>query len=318
MSAAAPARTVSHGVGVDATRGLKRVLVFWAPLIAFIVLTLFPFYWMLLASLKANRELYNLRSFPFWVASIDWKPVFTLGEEWGILGAILSFVVIPDHYHYLFEKTLYARWLVNTLIISIASTAVSLTFGILAGYALARLRFWGAGILGVAVFISYLVPQTLLFIPMFDVIKTLNIGDTPWALILTYPTFLIPFCTWLLMGYFKSIPQELEESALIDGSSRIGAMVRIVLPLAMPGILSAGIFAFTLSWNEFIYALVFITTTPTKTLPVGVVNELIRGDVFFWGELMAGALLGSVPVAIIYSFFVEHYVAGLTAGAVKG
>jgi multiple sugar transport system permease protein len=295
VSAAAPAQIISHGVGVDASRGLKRVLVFWVPLILFIVLTLFPFYWMLLASLKANSELYNLRSFPFWVST----PTL-------------------DHYKYLFEKTLYARWLMNTLIISIASTTVSLAFGILAGYALARLRFWGAGVLGVAVFISYLVPQTLLFIPMFDVIKTLNIADTYWALILTYPTFLIPFCTWLLMGYFKSIPKELEESALIDGSSRLGALVRIVLPLAMPGILSAGIFAFTLSWNEFIYALVFITTTPMKTLPVGVVNELIRGDVFFWGSLMAGALLGSVPVAIIYSFFVEHYVAGLTAGAVKG
>jgi multiple sugar transport system permease protein len=250
---------------------------------------------MLVASLKPNNELYNLRVFPFWV----FNPVLT-------------------HYKYLFTNTLYATWLMNTLIVSIASTAISLLFGILAGYALARLRFWGAGALGVAIFVSYLVPQTLLFIPMFDVIKTLGIGDTYWALILTYPTFLIPFCTALLMGYFKSIPRELEESALIDGSSRLRAMVEIVLPLAMPGILSAGIFAFTLSWNEFIYALVFITTTPMKTLPVGVVNELIRGDVFFWGSLMAGALLGSVPVALIYSFFVEYYVAGLTAGAVKG
>jgi multiple sugar transport system permease protein len=295
MSAAVQTSTISRGVGVDTSGGLKRILVFWIPLILFVVITLFPFYWMLLASLKANSELYSLRSFPFWVST----PTF-------------------DHYAYLFEKTLYARWLMNTLIVSVASTAISLVFGILAGYALARLRFVGAGVLGVAVFISYLVPQTLLFIPMFDVIKTLNVADTYWALILTYPTFLIPFCTWLLMGYFKSIPKELEESALIDGSSRIGAMIRIVLPLAMPGILSAGIFAFTLSWNEFIYALVFITTTPMKTLPVGVVNELIRGDVFFWGSLMAGGLLGSVPVAIIYSFFVEHYVAGLTAGAVKG
>ena len=294
-STAVQVESIAGGVGVGSARGLKRVLVFWVPLIVFVVVTLFPFYWMLLASLKANSELYNLRAFPFWVST----PTL-------------------DHYAYLFQRTLYARWLMNTLIVSIASTAISLTFGILAGYALARLRFRGAGILGVAVFISYLVPQTLLFIPMFDVVKTLNIADTYWALILTYPTFLIPFCTWLLMGYFKSIPKELEESALIDGSSRIGAMVRIVLPLAMPGILSAGIFAFTLSWNEFIYALVFITTTPMKTLPVGVVNELIRGDVFFWGSLMAGALLGSVPVALIYSFFVEHYVAGLTAGAVKG
>jgi multiple sugar transport system permease protein len=150
------------------------------------------------------------------------------------------------------------------------------------------------------------------------VIKTLGIADTYWALILTYPTFLIPFCSWLLMGYFKSIPKELEESAMIDGSSRIGTLLRIVLPLAMPGLLSAGIFAFTLSWNEFIYSLVFITTTPMKTVPVGVTTELIRGDVFFWGSLMAGAILASVPVAIAYSFLVDYYVAGLTAGAVKG
>jgi len=285
----------SHGVGLDRSGPIKRLVTFWVPLTIFVVFTLFPFYWMLVASLKPNNELYNLRTFPFWVFS----PTL-------------------DHYLYLFQKTYYATWLMNTLVVSISSTAISLLFGILAGYALARLRFRGAAILGLAIFISYLVPQTLLFIPMFDVIKTLNIGDTYWALILTYPTFLIPFCTWLLMGYFKSIPKELEESAMIDGSSRLRALVEIVLPLAMPGILSAGIFAFTLSWNEFLYSLVFITTTPMKTLPVGVVNELIRGDVFFWGSLMAGALLGSVPVALIYSFFVEYYVAGLTAGAVKG
>ncbi|MCC7369442.1 MAG: carbohydrate ABC transporter permease [Chloroflexi bacterium] len=285
----------SHGVGVDRSSPVKRIFTFWVPLMAFIVLTLFPFYWMFIASLKPNNELYNLRIFPFWV----FNPTL-------------------DHYKYLFTNTMYFRWLMNTLFIAAVSTAISLVFGILAGYALARLRFKAAGFLGVAIFVSYLVPQTLLFIPMFDVIKSLNIGDTYWALILTYPTFLIPFCTALLMGYFKSIPRELEESALIDGSGRIRALIEIVLPLAMPGILSAGIFAFTLSWNEFIYALVFITTTPMKTLPVGVVSELIRGDVFFWGSLMAGALLGSVPVALIYSFFVEYYVAGLTAGAVKG
>ena len=285
----------SSGLSLDRSGPIKRALTFWVPLVGFVVITLFPFYWMLMASLKPNNELYNLRIFPFWV----FNPTL-------------------DQYKYLFTNTMYARWLANTLFVAATSTAISLVFGILAGYALARLRFFAAGALGVAIFVSYLVPQTLLFIPMFDVIKTLNIGDTYWALILTYPTFLIPFCTALLMGYFKSIPRELEESALIDGSSRIRALVEIVLPLAMPGILSAGIFAFTLSWNEFIYALVFITTTPMKTLPVGVVSELIRGDVFYWGSLMAGALLGSVPVALIYSFFVEYYVAGLTAGAVKG
>src|SRR5205085_818460 len=181
-------------VGVGGKQ-LHRVLIFWIPLILFIVVTLFPFYWMLLASLKANSELYSLRSFPFFVAN------FTL-----------------DHYTYLFERTIYLTWLKNTLIVSVTSTAISLTFSVLAGYALARLRFQGAGILGLLIFVSYLVPQTLLFIPLFDVIKTLGIADTYWALILTYPTFLIPFSSWLLMGYFKSIPKELEESAMIDGS----------------------------------------------------------------------------------------------------
>jgi len=293
MSAVAEPITRSR-VGVGGKR-LNHLLIFWIPLVLFIVITLFPFYWMLLASLKANPELYSLRAFPFWVAN------FTI-----------------DHYTYLFERTLYLTWLKNTLIVSVTSTAISLSLSILAGYALARLRFWGAGVLGLLIFVSYLVPQTLLFIPLFDVIKTLGISDTYWSLILTYPTFLIPFSSWLLMGYFKSIPKELEESAMIDGSSRLGTLFRIVLPLATPGLLSAGIFAFTLSWNEFIYALVFITTTPMKTLPVGITTELIRGDVFFWGELMAAALLASVPVSIAYSFLVDYYVAGLTAGAVKG
>ena len=164
---------------------------------------------------------------------------------------------------------------------------------------------------------TYLVPPTLLFIPLANIIRTFQLGDTPWALILTYPTFLIPFCTWLLMGYFKTIPKELEECARIDGATRFGAMIRIIFPIAVPGILSAGIFAFTLSWNEFIYALVFLSSPEKKTVPVGVVSELIRGDIYFWGQLMAGALLGSIPVALVYSFFVEYYVTGLT-GSVKG
>jgi multiple sugar transport system permease protein len=206
----------------------------------------------------------------------------------------------------------------NTLGVSVAATAISLVFSVLAGYALARLRFRGAGLLGLLIFVSYLVPQTLLFIPLYDVIVSLGLTNTPWSLVLTYPTFLIPFCAWLLMGYFKSIPKELEESALIDGSSRLGTIWRIVLPLALPGLLSAGIFAFTLSWNEYLYALVFITDPALKTVAVGAVSELIRGDGFFWGELMAGALLACLPVAAAYAFLVDYYVAGLTAGAVKG
>ncbi len=276
-------------------RPLERVLLFHLPLWFFLVVTLFPFYWMLITSIKPNAELYNVRMNPFYVL----KPTL-------------------DHFRYLMRETIFLTWAYNTFFVSILSTAISLTTGIMAGYALSRLRFKGGGMMAVGIFVTYLVPPTLLFIPLADVVRAFGLLDSPWSLILTYPTFLIPFSTWLLMGYFKTIPRELEECAMIDGATRIQAMVKIVLPLALPGILSAGIFAFTLSWNEFIYALVFLSSTDIKTIPVGVVSELIRGDVFFWGPLMAGALLGSVPVAIIYSFFVEYYVAGLTAGAVKG
>ena len=282
---------------IEGGRG-KRWAYFYCPLFVFIVGLLFPFYWMLVTTFRPDGELYrpwNRANYtPFWTTN----PTL-------------------EHIYYLFRETLFSSWLWNTMFIAIVSTMISLFCGLLAGYALARLRFRAAGGLGTSIFVTYLVPPTLLFIPLADIIRTFRLADTPWALILTYPTFLIPFCTWLLMGYFKTIPKELEECARIDGATRFGAMVWIIFPIAVPGILSAGIFAFTLSWNEFIYALVFINTPQQKTVPVGVVSELIRGDVFFWGPLMAGALLGSIPVAIAYSFFVEHYVAGLT-GSVKG
>ena len=276
----------------------RKVAVFYAPLFASILGLLFPFYWMLVTTFRPDGELYRP-----WNRA-NYSPFWTMHPT-------------LEHFRYLFSETLFGTWLYNTLFISIASTLISLFCGLLAGYALARLRFNLAGSLGTSIFVTYLVPPTLLFIPLAEITRTFHLTDTPWALILTYPTFLIPFCTWLLMGYFKTIPKELEECARIDGATRVQAMVRIIFPIAMPGILSAGIFAFTLSWNEFIYALVFLSTTQQKTVPVGVVSELIRGDVFYWGPLMAGALLGSIPVAFVYAFFVEHYVAGLT-GSVKG
>lgn len=187
---------------------------------------------------------------------------------------------------------------------------------LLGAYAIQRLRFRGSAMLGVAIFLSYLVPPVILFIPLARIVNELGLWDTPAALILTYPTFLIPFATWLLMGYFRSIPAELEDCARIDGAGRFQVLRHITLPLALPGILSALIFAFTLSWNEYLYALVFLSSSEEKTVPVGLATELVKGDVFQWGPLMAGALLGSVPVAMAYSFFVEHYVSGLT-GALK-
>jgi multiple sugar transport system permease protein len=202
------------------------------------------------------------------------------------------------------------------MFIAVSATVLSLAASVLAAYAITRIRYRGAYWVGGAIFLAYLVPPSILFIPLATIVFKLGLFDTKWALILTYPTFLIPFCTWLLMGYFRSIPFELEECALIDGATRWQILVKVILPLAVPGLISAGIFAFTLSWNEFIYALTFVSSSEVKTVPVGVVTELVEGDVYHWGALMAGALLGSLPVAVIYSFFVEYYVSGMT-GAVK-
>jgi multiple sugar transport system permease protein len=276
----------------------RQWVFFYIPLIVFIIWLLFPFYWMVVTSFRPDSELYRPWNAP------NYAPFWTLSPT-------------LDHFRDLLTTTLFLRWLSNTMLIATVSTAISLFCGLLAGYAISRLNFPLAGALGAGIFVTYLVPQTLLFIPLADIIRNFKLGDTPWALILTYPTFLIPFCTWLLMGYFKTIPKELEECARIDGATRWKAMLYVIFPVAVPGILSAGIFAFTLSWNEFIYALVFLSSAEQKTVPVGVTSELVRGDVFYWGQLMAGALLGSIPVAFIYSFFVEHYVAGIT-GSVKG
>jgi multiple sugar transport system permease protein len=281
-----------HQIGDKFAARLFRVYI---PVALFTFITLFPFYWMAITSIKSNSELLDHTK----------NPLFVLQPN-------------LQNYYDLFLKTNFIRWSVNSAVVAVTSTSISLICSILAAYSLARLRYRGTNAIGWAVFVTYLVPPTLLFLPMAFVIAQLHLFNNYWSLILTYPTFLIPFCTWLLMGYFRGIPRELEEAALVDGASRIQAMLRVVIPLALPGILSAGMFAFTLSWGEFLYALVFMNDSALKTVPVGVVNELIKGDEFFWGELMAAALLGSVPVAVLYSFFVDYFVAGMTAGAVKG
>jgi multiple sugar transport system permease protein len=273
----------------------KRLLRIWLPIGFFLVLALFPFYWMAITSLKPNAELYNTHMMPLLVHQPTLK-----------------------HYVDLLTETSFLEWTWNTMLVAIVSTAISLVFGGMLAYPLARMNFPGAGLIAMGVAAVYLVPQPLLFIPLADLINRLHLGNTLSAVILTYPTMLVPFCAWLLMGYFKTVPKELEEAARIDGASRLQTMRRIFLPLCTPGFISAGIFAFTLAQNEFLYALIFLTKTSVRTVPIGVIAELIRGDVFYWGQLMAAALLGSVPVALIYSFFVEHYVAGLTAGSVKG
>lgn len=280
-------------VGSNAKR--NRWLGLYLPLAFFLVFLLFPFYWMLIVSFKPNTELLNTDRNPFLLFS------FTL-----------------DHYAYLFTDTEFVRYTINTFVVTVGSTVLALATSIFAGYALGRFRFKGGSLMGALIFLCYLVPPTLLFIPLSQVVSNLGIYNTYWALILTYPTFLIPFASWLLMGYFRTIAVDLEHAALVDGATRLQAMRHIVLPLAMPGILSAGIFCFTLGWNEFLYALVFMGSGNMKTVPVGVVTDLIRADVYFWGSLMAAGILGSVPVAVAYSFFVDNYISGMTAGATKG
>jgi multiple sugar transport system permease protein len=228
------------------------------------------------------------------------------------------FVVGPTfkHIYKLLFQTNYPRWLWNTTYVSVLATAISLIASVLAAYAIVRLRYRGAQWVGGAIFLAYLVPPSILFIPLATVVQSYGLFDSPMALVLVYPTILIPFSTWLLMGYFKTIPYELEECALIDGASRWQILTKIVLPLAVPGLISAGIFSLTLCWNEFIYALTFISSVQNKTAPVAIVNEFVDGDIYRWGSLMAGALVGSLPLVILYSFFVEYYVSALT-GAVK-
>ena len=271
-----------------------RSLKLWIPLGLYIIFTLFPFYWMAVTSLKPNSELYNRKLMPM----IVYHPTL-------------------KHYVDLLTETNFLLWTWNTFVVAVISTAISLVFGVMLAYPLARMKFAGSALISFGVAATSLVPQPLLFIPLADIITKLGLNDTLTSVILTYPTLLIPFCAWLLMGYFRSVPVELEDAARIDGATRLQTMFKVFLPLCTPGFISAGIFAFTLAQNEFLYALIFLTQTDVRTVPVGAIAELIKGDVFYWGQLMAAALLGSVPVAVIYSFFVEHYVAGLTAGAVK-
>jgi multiple sugar transport system permease protein len=272
----------------------RRMVVLWLPLACFLLILLFPFYWMTVTAFKPDAELYDFSTHnPFWISS----PTL-------------------QHIRKLLFETAYPSWLTTTMLVSVGATTISLFSSTLAAYAIQRLRFRGSQYVGLAIYLAYLVPPSILFIPLATIVVQLGLFDSPFALVLVYPTFLVPFCTWLLIGYFKSIPYELEECALIDGATRLQILRRITLPLAVPGLISAGIFSFTLSWHEFIYALAFIQSSENKTVPVAILTELVTGDVYQWGALMAGSLLGSLPVAIFYSFFVDYYVSSLT-GAVK-
>ncbi len=274
---------------------LGLLLLPYLPLTLVLIALLFPFYWMVMTSFKSLSEIFDYTHSPLWVRAPS-----------------------LSNYVFLFEKVQFGQWAINSLIVSVSTTAFSLFASIAAGYALARLRFRGVTTFGLIIFITYLVPRTVIFIPLAQVLVQIGLLGDLGALILVYPTFLIPFCTWLLTGYFRTIPIEPEECAMIDGCSRVGAAIRITLPMAVPGVLTAGIFAFTLSWNELLYALAYVGGEASKTLPVGLINSLAQRDFFNWGPLMAGATLGSIPVVLVYFYFMDNYVTGLTSGAVKG
>jgi len=276
-------------------RRLSRKILTHVLLLPFLIFALFPFYHMALTSLKQDRELYDRKAVPLLIRQ----------------GPTL------EHYRKLIWETNFLTWTKNSLLITVIATSISVLIGTIAAYALARLRFFGVSSFGTGIFVTYLVPTSLLFLPLAQVVNWLGLGDSKWSLVVTYPTFLVPFCTWLLMGYFRTVPKEVEECAMVDGATRVQALLRIVLPIAIPGLVCAILFAFTLSWNEFIYALTFTSSSDQFTASVGITSELIRGDIYYWGSLMAGAVLGSVPIVIIYVFFLDYYVSGLTAGAVK-
>ena len=276
-------------------RRLRNSIFFWIALSLFILFAVFPVYWMVVTTFKQVNDLYNLSNNP------------------------LFFHLEPtlDQVRYLFEKTNFVVWVENTAEVGLVVVAITLLVCVPAAYALARTRFPGSGSLSIGIFLTYLVPPTLLFLPLSQLVVGLGLVNSKWALALVYPTFTIPFCTWLLIGFFKSVPREITEAARVDGCSRLGAMFRIVLPISVPGILTIVIFAFTLVMQEYVYALTFVSSSDQKMITLGVVTDLIRGDVFFWGSLMAGALIVSIPVAIVYNIFMDTFVRGITGGALK-
>src|SRR3954452_22866020 len=256
---------------------------------AFVFVLAFPVVWMAITALKQNADLYPDDAIPFW---------FKLPPTW-------------DNFDFLLHKTQFVQWTITTAEIAILVVAITAIVAVPAGYALARLNFPGATTFGILIFLTYLIPSSLLFIPLSQVIVQLGLQDSRFALVVVYPTFTIPFCTWLMSGFFKQVPREIEEAARVDGCSRLGAAIRVVLPVTVPGLLSLVIFAFTLSMQEFIYGLTFVSTSAEKPVTLGITTDLVRGDLYFWGSLMAAALIVGVPVAILYNFFLDHFVAGI-------
>ena len=276
-------------------RDVRRHVLVYAGLTPYLIIAVFPIFWMLITALKQESDLYRMDVVPFWFHLPPTLKNFAL----------------------LFQSTFYVDWIINTMLISFWVSVITLLTAVPAGYALARLKLPGSENLGIGIFMTYLVPSIILFIPLARVVSVLGLQDKWWSLVIVYPTFTIPFCTWLLMGFFKTVPFEIEEAARVDGCGQFGALLRVVLPVSWPGVITAMIFSFTLSMQDFLYSLAFISVSDNKPVPLGVATELIRGDVYFWGSLMAGALLVGVPVAIVYNLFLDKFISGITGAAIK-
>jgi multiple sugar transport system permease protein len=274
----------------------------WALVLSYVFLTLFavlfllPPYYMIVTSLKSNAEVAHMATNPW----------------------IIADGVTFEHFRTLLEKTDFLIFFRNTAVVTLCVVAITMVVSILAAYSLARMKFWGSGVLATGIFLTYLIPDSLLFIPLFQIVRSLGLLNSYWCLVLVYPTLTVPFCTWIMIGYFSSIPKELDEAAVIDGANHMQMLLKIFIPVALPGIIAATIFAFTVSWAEFVYPMAYLYSSNQQVLTVGTVTSLIRGDVYQWGMLMAGALLAAAPPLIIYAFLMDYYIAGLTAGATKG
>ena len=274
----------------------------WALIVSYVFLVLFaifflmPPYYMIVTALKSNAEVAHMATNPWWIAN----------------------GVTFEHFWTLLEKTDFLIYFKNTAIVTVCVVVITMVVSVLAAYSLARMKFWGSGVLATGIFLTYLVPDSLLFIPLFQIVRGLGLLNSYWGMVLVYPTLTVPFCTWIMIGYFQSIPKELDEAALIDGAGHMQMLWRIFIPVALPGIIAATIFAFTVSWAAFIYPMAFLYSADQQVLTVGTVTSLIRADVYKWGMLMAGALVAAAPPLVIYAFLMDYYIAGLTAGATKG
>ena len=276
-------------------KNIRRHLLIYAALLPFVIIAVFPIYWMAITAFKQDPDLYRMENIPFF---FNMKPTLR-------------------NFDILFHQTNYGAWLWNTFMISAWVAVITLLTAVPAGYALARLKLPGAENTGIAIFLTYLVPPIILFLPLSRIVAELGLQDSWWSLVVVYPTFTIPFCTWLLMGFFKTVPMEIEEAARVDGCGQAGAFLRVILPISLPGVLTSVIFAFTLSMQDFLYGLAFVSPGDQKPVPVGVPTELIRGDVYYWGSLMGAALLVGLPVAILYNFFLDRFIQGITGGIGK-